>query len=114
MEVDDLLDVRQPKSKPLDVVYITSMNAVEFIKDLLDILFLDALTGIANGKVEVLVIIPCLDIDVKRFFWLTVFHCVVHQVCNGILEMRLIHIDGRIDSLDIRIDLAPSVLYPQA
>ena len=47
MEVDDLLHVGQTETEALHIVDITRVDTIELIKDLLDVLFLDAQTCVA-------------------------------------------------------------------
>ena len=47
-----------------------------------------------DGEVQMVVIVPCADEDIDRLFGFAVFHGIIHQVGNGILEMQFIHIDG--------------------
>ena len=94
MEVDDLLDVGQTESEAFDIVHVTRMNTVELVEDLLHILLLNAQACIADAETEMVLLVPSADIEVERLIGLAVFHRVVHQVGDGILEMYLIDIYG--------------------
>ena len=95
MQVDDLLDVGQSETEALDVVLVSRVDTVELIEDFPDVFFLDAHACVANGQAEVLVlVVPGAQENVEGLVGLTVFHRVVHQVGDGILEMHLIDIDG--------------------
>ena len=113
MEVDDLLDVGKAETEAFDIVHVTCVNAVELVEYLLHVLLFDALSCIADAEAEMLLLVPRADIEVERLVGLTVFHRVIHQVGDGILEMHLIDIDGRIDSLDLGIDLTACMLHAQ-
>ena len=112
MQVDDLLNVSQSKSEALDVVLVACVDTVELIKDLLDVFFLDAHAGIADGQAEVFVlVVPGAQVNVERLIGFAVFHRIVHQIGDGILEMHLIDVDSGVDGFYLRIDLAASMLY---
>ena len=49
--------------------------------------------------------------NVKRLAWFAIFHCIVHQIEDYILEVNLINIDRGINSLNVGIDLSTSMLY---
>ena len=95
MQVDDLLDVGQSESEALDVVLVAGMYAVELVEDLTQVFFLDALSGVADGEAQVVVlVVPGADVDVDGFVVLTLLHGVVHEVCDGVLEVYLVDVDG--------------------
>ena len=71
MQVYHLLHVSQAKSEALHVMLVTSMHTIELIEYLLHVLFLDALPRIANAQVQLLAIVPRVDIDVEWFVLLT-------------------------------------------
>ena len=73
---------------------VAGMYTVELIENLFQILTLDTLTGVTNGETQVVVGIPRFQVYVKRFFLFTVFHSIIQQIVDYILEMNLIHIDG--------------------
>ena len=111
MEGNDLLDISQTKAEALDIMNVTSMDAVEFVEDLLDVLFLDAQSRITNTETEAVLLVPCTDIDIERLFWFTILDSVIHQIGDGVLEMHLIDIDGRINGLNLGKDLTTGMLY---
>ena len=113
MEGDDLLDVGQTQTEALHIVDITRVDTIELIEDLLDVLFLDAQTRVADGEAEMVFVVPRADIDVERLLGLTVLHGIVHQVGDGILEVHLIDKDGRIDGFDLRKDMSTRMLYAE-
>ena len=94
MQVDDLLDIRQSQTEAFHIMFVARMHAVELLKNFFDILALDALSVVAYGEVQTVVIVSCADEDIDRLFGFAVFHGIIHQVGNGILEMEFIHIDG--------------------
>ena len=89
------------------------MHTIELVEDLLDILFLDTLSCITDTETEVTMIVPCADIDIQRFFGLTVFDSIIHQIGDGILEVHLIDIHGRVDSLNLCIYLSTRMFHAQ-
>ena len=89
------------------------MYTIELIEDLLDIVFLDADTRIPYRQVQTVLVVPCLQIDIDGLVGLTVFHCIVEQVVDHVLEVHLIHEDGGIDSTDIGIDLTACMLHTE-
>ena len=111
MEGDDLLDVGQTQTEALHIVDITRVDTIELIEDLLHILLLNTQTGVTDREAQMILIIPGADIDIERLFGLTILHGIVHQISDGILEMHLIDEDGRIDSLDLSIDLTARMLH---
>ena len=113
MEVDDLFDVGQSETEALDIVLVTGMYTVELIEDLAEVLFLDALTGVANGEVELVGIVPGMDVDVEGFVLLAVLHSIVHQVGDGILEMHLVDIDSGVNGFYLGVYLASRMLHTQ-
>ena len=89
------------------------MYAVELLEDLLQVLLLHTDARVAHGEVEVVVIVPSLQIDVDGLVGLTVFHRVVHQVEDHVLEVYLVDIDTRVYSFHVDIDLAAGVFHAQ-
>ena len=94
VEVNHLLDVGQTESEALHVVLVASMHTIELIEDFLDVLLLDALSGITDAEQQSVVFVPRADIDIEWLVGLAIFHGIVHQIGDGILEMHLIDIDG--------------------
>ena len=73
MQVDDLLDIRQSQTEAFHIVFVARMHAVELLKNFFDILALDALSVVAYGEVQTVVIVPCADEDIDRLFGFAVF-----------------------------------------
>ena len=113
MEVDDLLHVGQTEAEAFHVVDIARVDSVELIENLLHVLLLDAQTRVADAEAETLLLIPSTDIEVERLVRLAIFHGVVHQVGDGVLEVYLIDKDGRIDGFYFCIDMSSGVLHSQ-
>ena len=90
---------------------VTSVHAIELIEYLLHVLLLDALPRIANAQVQLLAIVPRVDIDVEWFVLLTILHGIIHQVGDGILEVYLIDKDGRFDSFYLRVNLTTGMFH---
>ena len=86
------------------------MYTIELVEYLLQVFLLHTQAGIRNREIQMLFIIPGLHRDVKRFVRLTVFHSIVHQIEDDILEMHLVNIESRIDGFDIGIDLTTCML----
>ena len=89
------------------------MDAVEFVEDFLYVLFLDALAVVADGEAEVLALVPCADMDIDGLVCLTIFHGIVQQVGDGILEVHLVHEDGRVNGFYLGVDLAACMFYAE-
>ena len=111
MEVDDLLDIGQAETKALHVVDITGVDSIELVEDFLHVLLLDTQTGVTDAEEETFFLVPGTDIEVERLIGFTVFHRVIHQIGDGVLEMHLIDIDGRINGLNLGKDLTTGMLY---
>ena len=94
VQFHDLLHVGQSQAETFGIVTVAGMYAVELVENLLQIVFLDAQARIANREEQMVFSVPPLQIDVERLLRLAVFHSVVQQVVDDILEMYLIDIDG--------------------
>ena len=94
VEVNDFLDVGEAQSESLHIVYVSGVNAVELVKHLLEALFLNADARIADGEVEVLVVVPGLQVYIYRLVGLAILHGVVDEVVDDILEMYIVDVDG--------------------
>ena len=113
MQVDNLLDIGKSQTEALDIVHVAGMHAVELLKHLLQIFLLDADAGISHGEAEMGIVVPCTQIDIERLLGLAILHGVVHQIEEGVLEVHLIDIDGRVDSLNLGVDFSAGMLYAQ-
>ena len=113
MQVHHVLHIGQAEAESLHVVDVARMHAIELLEHSLQALFLDADARVANREVEVLVVVPRLDVDVERTVGLAVFHGVVEQVVDHVLEVHLIDVHRRVHSLDLRIDFPARVLHAQ-
>ena len=89
------------------------MDTIELVEHFLKVLALDADTCIANGEIERVVIVPRVHVNVERLVLLAIFHSVVEQVVDHVLEMHLVDKDGRVYSFYLRIDMASRVLDAQ-
>ena len=94
MHVNDLLYIGQSQSETFDVVLVAGVDTVELVEDLLQVLLLDALSGVAYREVQLVVVVPCVDVDIDRLVGLAILHGIVHQIGDGILEVDLVDIDG--------------------
>ena len=113
VQVYYLLYVGQTQSEAFYIMDIAGVDTVEFLENLLQVVLLDTDTGVADREVEVVVVIPCLEVDVQRLVGLAILDGVVHQIEEGVLEMNLIDIYCRVYGLDVGIDFSASMLYPQ-
>ena len=113
MQVDDLLNISQSEAEALDIVLVAGVYTVELVEYLAQVLLLDALTGIADTKVQLLVVVPCTDIDIQRLVGLAVLHGIVHQIGDGVLEVNLIDVNGRVYSFYLGVYLASGMLHTQ-
>ena len=113
MQVNNSFDVGQTQTKALHVMDIAGMDAVELVEYLLDVLLLDAQSRVANREAQAVLFVPCPDIEVQRFVRLSILHCIIHQIGDGILEVNLVHIDSRIDCLNLSIYLTACMLHTQ-
>ena len=94
VQVDDFLHVSQSETEAFYVVYVAGMNTIEFIEDFLHVLALNALSVVGNGEAELVTVVPGSYVDVDGLIGLAVFHSVVHEVGNGVLEVYLINVDS--------------------
>ena len=92
---------------------IACMYTIELVEYLLQVFLLHTQAGIRNREIQMLFIIPGLHRNVKRLVWLTVFHGIIHQIEDNILEMHLVNIESRIDGFDIGIDLSTCMLHAE-
>ena len=113
MEVDDFLDVGQSEAEALDVVYVAGVHAIELVEDFPHVFAPHALSVVGDGETELIVLVPGANMDVYGLVGLSILHGVVHQVGNGILEVHLVHIDGRIYGFYLGVNLAAGVLHTQ-
>ena len=60
-----------------------------------------------------LVVVPCAKINIEWLIHLAIFHGVVHEVEDDILEVHLIDIHRRVDSLNLGIYLTASMLHSE-
>ena len=88
------LSTRPQAASRISLLLVTGMHAVELFEDFAEVFFLDALTGVADGEIELLLVVPGADIDVEGLVLLAVLHGIVHEVGNGVLEVYLIDEDG--------------------
>ena len=94
VHVNDLLYIGQSQSETFDVVLVAGVDTVELVEDLLQVLLLDALSCVAYGEVQLVVVVPCMDVDIDGLVGLAILHGIVHQIGDGILEVDLVDIDG--------------------
>ena len=113
MQINDFLDISKSETEAFHIMYISCMNAIELIKYLLQVFFLHSHTRIFNWEIEEFVIIPGFHCNIQSLICFSVFNSIVHQIEYYILEMNLIHIDSRINSFNIRIDLSTCMLYSE-
>lgn len=97
MQVDNFFHVGQAQAEALDVVYIASVNTIELIEYLLGVLALDAHTVVFDRETQAVALVPRADVDVELLIGLAILHRIVEQIGDGILEMHLVDVDGRVD-----------------
>ena len=107
---NNLLDVCQTQTKALYIMSVACMYAIELVEHLLKIVLLKSKTRIANREIQMLVVVPCAQVDVHRLVGLAILYGIVEQVVNYVLEMHLVYVYCRVDSLDLRINLTSSML----
>lgn len=67
VEIHHFLHIGKTETEALHIVLVTRMHTVELIEDLLDILLLDALTGVTDTQQQTVMVVPRTDIDIQRF-----------------------------------------------
>ncbi|MNY10937.1 hypothetical protein D3C86_1439410 [compost metagenome] len=82
------LHIIKPQSETFHIVHIPCWDAVEFIKNHLDIFPLHPNSVIGNCEVKILRIIPGANYNVWNR--IAVFHCIIQQVIDHICDMNLI------------------------
>ena len=77
MQVNDFLYICQSQSETFGIMTIASVNAIEFLKHLLQVVFLNANSRISDGEIEMHVVVPCLDENIERLVGMLIFYSVV-------------------------------------
>ena len=110
MQIHDFLHIGQSETESLHIMHITSMNTIELIEDFLQILLLHTQSGISYREIKMFFIIPGFHRNVEWLIRFAIFHRIIHQIEDYILEMYLIYIEPRINRFNIGIYLTPRML----
>ena len=105
MVLNNLPYISQSESEPLNIVQITCMHAIELIKYLFQVLFLNTYTVVLHRNHHFTRFIPGLHHQLQVHIRSFILHRIIHEIENHIRDVHFICKDYRIGCFQVRLNL---------
>ena len=106
MCLNDVANVGEPESKSFDVVSVPGVDAIEFLKDFLEVFFSDSDSVVFNPDEQVVSVVLCGDGELQLSVRRLIFHRVVHEIEDDVGEVHFIDEDLRVLSLQVGCEVS--------